>query len=340
VTSPWSPGAWLGALAGLEFATPWAFAALAALPLWWWRTRRGAVPALLHARAVTLLAGAGAGRVVPRLLVALRALVIVAMVVALARPRVGRGIEDVTREGISIVVALDISSSMLAEDFQPQNRLEVAKEKLKQFVAGRPNDRVGLVAFAGEALTQVPLAADQPVLMAAADNLQAGMLEDGTAIGTAIATAANRLRDAPGASRVLILLTDGENNRGAIDPRTAAQAAAQLGVRIYTVGVGTDGMAPVPVGRGLFGLRYENRPVRIDEALLQDVAKTTGGRYFRARDGAALQRIYEQIDQLERSPVRARQYVQYEERWRWPLGLALGLLAVELALLAWRGPVP
>ncbi|MFN9575152.1 MAG: vWA domain-containing protein [Gemmatimonadota bacterium] len=340
MTSPWSPGAWLGALAGLEFATPWAFAALAALPLWWWRTRRGAVPALLHARAVTLLAGAGAGRVVPRLLVALRALVIVAMVVALARPRVGRGIEDVTREGISIVVALDISSSMLAEDFQPQNRLEVAKEKLKQFVAGRPNDRVGLVAFAGEALTQVPLAADQPVLMAAADNLQAGMLEDGTAIGTASATAANRLRDAPGASRVLILLTDGENNRGAIDPRTAAQAAAQLGVRIYTVGVGTDGMAPVPVGRGLFGLRYENRPVRIDEALLQDVAKTNGGRYFRARDGAALQRIYEQIDQLERSPVRARQYVQYEERWRWPLGRAWGLRAVERALRAWRGPVP
>jgi Ca-activated chloride channel homolog len=333
-------GAWAGPWAGLEFAMPWAFAALLLVPLWWWRRRRRQVPALLHAKAVPLLAGVRMGRLVPRALVALRALALVAMTVALARPRLGRGVEDVTREGISIVVALDISSSMLAEDFQPQNRLEVAKEKLKAFITSRPNDRIGIVAFAGEALTQVPLAVDQPVLLAAADNLQAGMLEDGTAIGTAIATAANRLRDAAGASRVLILLTDGENNRGAIDPRTAAQAAAQLGVRIYTVGVGTDGMAPVPVGRGLFGLRYENRPVRIDEALLQDVAKATGGRYFRARDGAALQSIYEQIDQLERAPVRARQYVQYDERWRWPLGLALALLVCEVSLLAWRGPVP
>lgn len=334
--------AWLAAtpLAGLEFAAPWAFLGLSALPLWWWRRRSAAVPALLHARAVPLLAGTRAGRGVPRALAALRGLALVACVVALARPRVGRGLEDVTRDGISIVVAVDISSSMLAEDFQPQNRMEVAKEKLKQFISGRPNDRIGLVAFAGEALTQVPLAVDQPVLLAAADGLQAGMLEDGTAIGTAIATAANRLRDAPGRSRVMILLTDGENNRGAIDPRTAAQAAADVGVRIYTIGVGTDGLAPVPVGRGLFGLRYENRPVRIDEPLLMDVAKTTGGRYFRARDGAALQRIYEQIDQLERSPVRARRYGSYVERWRWPLGVALACLAFEFALLAWRGPVP
>jgi Ca-activated chloride channel family protein len=246
----------------------------------------------------------------------------------------------VTSDGINIVVALDISSSMLAEDFQPQNRMEVAKAKLKQFIMGRPNDRIGLVAFAGEALTQVPLAVDQPVLLAAAENLQPGILEDGTAIGTAIATAANRLRGAPGTSRVMILLTDGENNRGAIDPRTAAQAAAAVGVRIYTVGVGTDGMAPVPVGRGLFGLRYENRQVRIDEPLLQDIARTTGGRYFRARDGAALQTIYEQIDQLERSPARVRKYVEYQEWWRLPLGVGLCLLAIELALLAWRGPLP
>ncbi len=138
----------------------------------------------------------------------------------------------------------------------------------------------------------------------------------------------------------MILLTDGENNRGAIDPRTAAQAAAAVGVRIYTIGVGTDGLAPVPVGRGLFGLRYENRQVRIDEGLLQDIAKTTGGRYFRARDGAALQRIYEQIDQLERSPARVRQYVRYDEWWRAPLLVALLALALELGLAAWRGPLP
>jgi Ca-activated chloride channel family protein len=216
----------------------------------------------------------------------------------------------------------------------------VAKEKVKQFIAGRRSDRIGVVAFAGEALTQVPLTVDYPVVLAAVENLQAGQLEDGTAIGTAIATAANRLRDAPGESRVLILLTDGENNRGSIDPRTAAQAAAAFGVKIYTIGAGTHGVAPVPVGRGLFGLRYENRPVRIDEPLLQDVARATGGRYFRAVDAVALQRIYEQIDQLERAPVRVRTYINYSELFRWPLGAALLALAAEMLLLAVRGPLP
>ena len=138
----------------------------------------------------------------------------------------------------------------------------------------------------------------------------------------------------------MILMTDGESNRGSIDPRTAAQAAAQFGIRIYTVGVGTEGMAPVPVGRGLYGLRYENRPVRIDEPLLTDVARATGGRYFRARDAAALQSIYEQIDRLERTPVKSRTYVRFTEEYRWPLGVALGALALELLLLAWRGPLP
>jgi len=170
--------------------------------------------------------------------------------------------------------------------------------------------------------------------------LAAGQLEDGTAIGTAIATAANRLRDAPGRSRVMIVLTDGENNRGAIDPRTAARAASVFGVKIYSIGVGTEGMAPVPVGRGLFGLRYENRLVRIDEPLLSDIAKLTGGRYFRARDAAALQRIYEQINQLEREPVRTRSYVRYTELYRWPLILAALAIATELLLAARRGPLP
>jgi Ca-activated chloride channel family protein len=229
---------------------------------------------------------------------------------------------------------------MLAQDFQPQNRLEVAKDVVKRFIAARKSDRIGVVAFAAEALTQVPLTTDYPVVNAAVDNLAAGQLEDGTAIGTAIATAANRLRDAPGRSRVMILLTDGENNRGSIDPRTAAKAAAVFGIKIYTVGVGTEGMAPVPVGRGLFGLRYENRLVRIDEPLLSDIAKTTGGRYFRARDAAALERIYEEINQLEREPVRTRSYVRYTELFRWPLYLATLLLIVELLLAARRGPLP
>jgi Ca-activated chloride channel family protein len=201
-------------------------------------------------------------------------------------------------------------------------------------------DQVGIVAFSGEALTQVPLTVDYPVLLAAVDNLQPGQLEDGTAIGTAIATSANRLHDAPGRSKVLVLLTDGVNNRGTIDPRTAANAAAALGIRMYTIGVGSEGMAPVPVGRGVFGLRYENRPVEIDEQLLEYVAQVSGGRYFRARDGMALQRIYEQIDQLERSPIRAKRYVRYQELYRWPLGLAIAALVLELLIVAWRGPLP
>ena len=324
----------------ITFASPWAFVLLAGLPAWWWLRMRRRPPAIVFSRAATLAQAPAARNWTTRLVVALRTLAIVAMVVALARPRAGVREEQVLSDGIDIMIALDISSSMLAEDFQPENRLAVAKDRIKEFILGRRGDRIGLIAFAGEALTQVPLAVDYPVLLQATDNIDAGMLEDGTAIGTAIATAANRLRDAPGRSRVLILLTDGENNRGAIDPRTAAQAAHAVGVRIYTIGVGTEGVAPVPVGRGVFGLRYENRPVRIDEALLQDVARTTGGRYFRARDAAALQHITAQIDQLERVPVRVKRYVRYADLYRAPLGLALALLVLELALLAWRGPLP
>ncbi len=270
----------------------------------------------------------------------LRSLALAGLVIAMARPRVAGRSEQSNSEGINIVIAFDISSSMLAEDFQPQNRLEVARDKVKQFVGMRGSDRIGIVAFSGEALTQVPLTTDYPVVIAAIDNLQPGQLEDGTAIGTAIATAANRLRTAPGRSRVIVLLTDGVNNRGAIDPRTAAQAAAAFGVKIYAIGVGTEGMAPVPVGRGVFGLRYENRPVEIDDALLTEVAQKTGGRYFRARDAAALQRITEEIDRLERTPVRTRVYTRFTELYRWPLALALVALLLELGLGAWRGPLP
>ena len=324
----------------LEFGSPWVLALLLLLPAWWvWRRRRRP-PAIVFSRVGVLANGPRAGRAIARALVIARNLVLVGLIIALARPRSAGRAEQSTTEGINIVICFDISSSMLAEDFQPQNRLEVARDKVKQFIAMRNSDRIGVVAFSGEALTQVPLTTDYPVVMAAVDNLQPGQLEDGTAIGTAIATAANRLRDAPGNSRVVVLLTDGVNNRGSIDPRTAAQAAAAFGVKIYTIGVGTEGMAPVPVGRGVFGLRYENRPVEIDDALLTDVAKRTGGRYFRARDAAALQRITEEIDRLERTPVRTRVYTRYSELYRWPLGIALLALALELSLAAWRGPLP
>ena len=325
---------------GVQFASAWALAFLVALPLWWLWRRRRRTPAIVFSRVSALAKGPRAGRGITRALFLLRNLVLLALVVALARPRSGARAEDVSSEGINIVIAFDISSSMLAQDFQPQNRLEVARDKVKQFVAMRRSDRIGVVAFSGEALTQVPLTTDYPVVTAAINNMQPGQLEDGTAIGTAIATAANRLKDAPGASRVMVLLTDGVNNRGSIDPRTAARAAAALGIRIYAIGVGTEGMAPVPVGRGLFGLRYEMRPVEIDDALLTEVARFTGGRYFRARDAAALDRITREIDRLERSPLQTRTYVRFTELFRWPLLLAMIALTGEMLLRAWRGPLP
>lgn len=328
------------ALGGMQFVSPLWLLLLLALPVWWLIRRRRRPPAIVFSRVAVLARGPRAGRTVARSIFVLRNLALAAIVIALARPRAGARAENVTSEGINIVIAFDISSSMLALDFQPQNRLEVARQRVKEFIGFRKSDRIGVVAFSGEALTQVPLTTDYPVVYAAVDNMQPGQLEDGTAIGTAIATAANRLREAPGRSRVMVLLTDGVNNRGSIDPRTAAQAAGAVGVKIYAIGVGSEGIAPVPVGRGVFGLRYENRPVEIDDALLTEISEKTGGRYFRARDAAALERITEQIDRLERVPVRTRTYVRYSELYRWPLAVALAMLLGELALLARRGPLP
>jgi Ca-activated chloride channel family protein len=327
-------------LAALQFASPWWLLLLLLLPVWWLVSRRQQPAAIVFSRVPVLARGPRAGRGLARTLMVLRNLALAGGILAMARPRAGAHAETSTTEGINIVIAFDISSSMLAQDFQPQNRLEVARQQVKQFVAARSSDRIGIVAFSGEALTQVPLTTDYPVVQAAIDNLQPGQLEDGTAIGTAIATAANRLRNAPGTSKVLVLLTDGVNNRGSIDPRTAAKAAAAFGIKIYGIGVGTEGMAPVPVGRGLFGLRYEMQKVEIDDALLTDVANATGGRYFRARDRAALQQVTQQIDALERSPVRSRTYVRYSELFRWPLALMLVALCAELMLGAWKGPLP
>jgi Ca-activated chloride channel family protein len=321
------------------FGAPWALLLLLLLPLWWLARRRRPPAAIVFSRAGTLAESPRRGQWVPRLLFAARNLALGGLTLALARPRTGGRTEESLSDGIDIVIAFDISSSMLAEDFQPENRIEVAKAKVKQFVTLRANDRLGVVSFSGEALTQVPLTTDYPVVLAAIDNLQPGQLEDGTAIGTAIATAANRLRSATGRSRVILLLTDGVNNRGAIDPRTAAEAAAQFHIKIYTIGVGSRGMAPVPVGRGLFGLRYENMPVEIDDSLLTDVARMTGGRYFRATNAQALDAITHEIDRLERSPVRTHVYTRYTELFRWPLGAAVLALFGELGLLAWRAPL-
>jgi Ca-activated chloride channel homolog len=324
-----------------ELYAPEALWLLLLLPAWWvWRRSRRK-DAIVFSRTAVLATGPSTGSWIPKAIFLLRNLTLAALVVALARPRSGAHVETRTSEGINIILAIDLSSSMLALDFRPANRIEVAKQKVKQFIARRTSDRIGVVAFAGEALTQVPLTTDYPVVMQAVSNLQAGQLEDGTAIGTAIATAANRLRDAPGRSKVLILLTDGVNNRGSVDPLTAAKAAAAYGIKIYGIGVGSVGMAPVPVGRNAGGgLKYEYQPVEIDERLLSNIAAMTGGRYFRARDAAALQNIYSVIDRMERAPVHSSTIVNYRELYRWPLALGLLSLVGELVLVAWKAPLP
>jgi Ca-activated chloride channel family protein len=262
----------------------------------------------------------------------LRALALAAWIVAAAGPRLPGGPATIRRDGIAIVIAVDVSSSMLAEDFAPVNRLEVAKRQAAAFIRGRGADRIGLVAFAGEALTQVPVTLDYAVLEQAVMALRVGTLEDGTAIGSGLATAVNRLRRVPSKSKVVLLLTDGVNNRGAIDPRTAADAAAAFGIKVYTVGVGTQGEARIPTGRGLSGFRYEMLPVEIDEELLREIAGKTGGRYFRATDTESLTRILQQIDQLERTRVEARQYRAADESPTPFLLGGLGCLAVALLL--------
>jgi len=324
----------------LGFQNTEALLLLLVLPIWWLWRRRRSEDAIVFSRTGVLAKGPRAGQGIARAIFILRNIVIASVIVALARPRSGAHVENISTSGINIVLSLDLSSSMLAQDFQPNNRLEVAKARAKQFVRARESDRIGVVAFAGEALTQVPLTTDQPVILQSIDNLQAGQLEDGTALGLGIATAANRLRDAPGKSRVMIVVTDGVNNRGDIDPLSAAKAAAVYGIKIYGIGVGTEGVAPVPVGRDVFGLKFENQPVKIDEALLRQIASLTGGRYFRARDGAALGQIYAQIDRLERAPVESRTQVSYTELYRIALAIALAALLGELALTAWKAPLP
>ncbi len=324
------------------FAHPWALLLLLVVPAWQvYRLRRRRTILFSRAGAAGSLAGPMV-RWVARLPEWLRLVALIALIVAAAGPRTGVSATEIEAQGISIALVVDISTSMLAEDFHPQNRLAVAKTEVARFIQGRHYDRVGLVAFAGEALTQVPLTIDYDVLYRALDQLQAGMLEDGTAIGTAIAIAANRLRRSPGQSRVMILMTDGENNRGEIDPVTAARAAAAYGIRIYTIGVGSEGVAPIPIARGMFGgYQYANLPVHIDEELLGEIARITNGQYFRATNEAALDSIYGRINDLEKTTVKVRRYTDYTPRYLPFVLLAAAFLALEWILLGSRwGRIP
>jgi Ca-activated chloride channel homolog len=314
----------------MTFVRPWLLLLLLALPLWWWRRRRST--AVTTYSDVGITAGASRPGWWVRLPVILRSVALASWIVAAAGPRVGGDRIELKKEGIAIVIVIDISSSMLAEDFAPSNRLEVAKRQAIAFIRGRSADRIGVVAFAGEALTQVPVTLDYPVVEQAVMDIKIGSLEDGTAIGSGLAVAVNRLRRSPDKSKVILLLTDGENNKGLIDPRTAAATAGAYGIKVYTIGVGTEGEAPIPTGRGLGGgFRYEILPVKIDEVLLKEIAAKTGGQYFRAKDSEALSRIFNQIDQLEKTPVSVTRYTRYDEVIR-PFMLA-GLLALGLELL-------
>ena len=319
----------------MSFARPLFLGLLALLPLWWWlRARRLARLSGTRMSDVRPAEGVTERLWVARLPVTLRSVCLGAWMVAAAGPRLGSARKETRSEGISIVLCVDLSSSMLAEDFAPANRIDVAKQTALEFVRARTSDRIGVVAFAAQALTQVPITTDYAVLEEALRELRVGMLEDGTAIGTAIATAATRLRRAPGKSKVIILLTDGVNNRGTVDPRTAAQAAAAFGIRIYTIGVGTRGEAPVPTGQGVDGLRYQNLPVEIDEPLLTDVARATGGRYFRATDSESLRHVFEEINRLEKTTMEQVVYRRFDEAYRVPLALGLLALGLEVVISA------
>jgi Ca-activated chloride channel family protein len=259
-------------------------------------------------------------------LITLRLLAIAFLIVAFARPQSSSKRQNVSIEGIDIVMALDISSSMLAQDLRP-DRLEAAKAVALDFFSGRPDDRIGLVVFAGEAFTQCPLTTDKNVIEEMMDDIKSGIIEDGTAIGDGLATAVNRLRESQAISKVIILLTDGQNNAGSLDPVSASEIAKIYGIRIYTIGVGTYGYAPYPV-QTPFGVQYQNMEVKIDEELLEDVADMTEGMYFRADNNKKLEEIYNEIDRLEKSKIDVTEFQKKHEEF-----LPLAILAIVLLIL-------
>ena len=322
----------------ITFAHPWLLLGLLAVPLmvayYIWRYHKQ--EAALQHSDIDVFTGIGKTlRVRLRWLpYALRTLAVAALVVALARPQSFLNRQQMTVEGIDIVMAMDISGSMLAEDFRP-NRLEAAKQVAAEFIDGRKNDRMSLVVFAGEAYTQVPLTVDHRVLLSQLEKVKSGIVRDGTALGDGLATAVNRIKDSEAKSKVIILLTDGVNNQGSIDPQNAAEIAALYGIRLYTIGVGSRGKAPFPF-RDQFGrVHYQNIDVEIDETLMQQMAEATDdGRYFRATDKKALKEIFSQIDEMEKSKIDVTQYSQTRDEYAPWLWLALLALAAEM-LIRW-----
>jgi Ca-activated chloride channel family protein len=323
----------------MTFAHPYFLLLLLLLPLLaWLKGRRGQPPAFLYS-AVRLVEGltraqrsrAGA------FLAALRWLVLALFIVALAQPRLVKSATTVKASGVDIVVALDLSGSMISEDFVVRggrvNRFNMARAVLKQFIDQRPNDRIGLVVFAAQAFIATPLTLDHDFLQENLDRLEIGTINaDQTAIGDALSTALNRLRELKSKSKIVILMTDGQNNAGKVDPLTAAEAAQALGVKVYTIGIGTRGMAPMPVFMNGQKVGYRQMPVDIDENTLQKIADKTGGKYYRADNAERFQQIYAEIDKLEKTEAIINKFTQFDELFPWLVSFGLALLLVEVAL--------
>ncbi|HRI26667.1 MAG TPA: VWA domain-containing protein [Chitinophagales bacterium] len=321
-------------LQNLTFANPLFLALLLLLPLaavWQWRKYEQQYPELKMSGlgGVKGIGNSWKSRFRPFLTI-FKIAALALLIVALARPQNRFSEEKITADGIDIMLSMDISGSMLARDFEP-DRLNAAKQMALEFIKSRKYDRIGLVVFAGESFTQCPATTDHTVLATQLQQIESGMVEDGTAIGMGLATAVSRLQESKAKSKVIILLTDGVNNSGFIDPLTAAETALQTGVKVYTIGVGTQGYAPFPV-QTIFGIQYQRMAVEIDETLLKKIADMTGGRYYRATENQSLRQIYEQINQLEKTKIEVARISRYTDKFHLFALLAALCLAMEILL--------
>jgi Ca-activated chloride channel family protein len=325
----------------IRWDQPWLLLLLALVPLALWLSRRTVArrAAVLWTRASEI--GWRLGVVTLRAVDALPWVVLTLIGIALGRPQEGVRQSETETRGVDIILALDVSPSMAAEDFRPMNRLHVAKQTAREFVRQRPHDRMGVVAFAATAFTQCPLTLDHGALQELIEALDFGLAEDGTAIGMGLATAVAGLKDSQTPSKVVVLLTDGENNRGQIDPLTAAELAKSFGVKVHTVLVGRGGVVPVPIDDPLLGRRTEMVRMDVDPVTMSEIAQRTGGRFFRAQDPAALAGIYAEIDRLERAPIRSIEFREYRDLGPWLLAIAaLALLAHGVLGTTWAFRAP
>ncbi len=302
------------------------------LILWWYYKRNTYFPTFSIPQHGGVLIQSDSLKVkLLKLLPLLKTLAFICIVFGLARPQSALSEKEISTEGIDIVLSLDISGSMLAKDFEP-DRLEAAKKVAIQFIKGRPNDRVGLVIFSGESFTQCPITIDHAVLLNLFKDIHSGMVEDGTAIGMGLATAVARLKESKSKTKVIILMTDGVNNMGYIDPYTSIQIAKAFGVRVYTIGIGKNGNAPYPVKDQNGNIFYQSFPVQIDEPLLRKIAQETGGNYFRATNNTSLKKIYENIDTLEKSKIKISNYHRKSEHYHLFILLAFIFLLTDFIL--------